>query len=252
MTEKPKSEESELYLMECRGDATPYINSYLSSIHDRSEFDDRAIYYFGIVACACKFESVMTEYVESWCRHSLPATNNTLRRISKMLADDVSRTTGTETWKKWFRVLFNVNLPKESDGSWGDIVILFKLRNQLAHGRSTSFKSIYQRDGKYVGGLADDSAYKDALEHLISKNVIDKNKIVGLSIECLLTREVVCYFKNSVSSALECLAKHPALVGINKLDGAQPGPPLEIDPSALGHPFDLVEIMPSQNVGQID
>ena len=63
---------------------------------------------------------------------------------------------------------------------------------------------------------------------------------------------MVCYFKNSVSSALECLAKHPALVGINKLDGAQPGPPLEIDPAAIGHSFDLVEIMPSQNVGLID
>jgi hypothetical protein len=252
MTEKPKSKESEFYATEFRGDATLHINSYLSSIHDRSEFDDRAIYYFGIVACACKFESVMSEYVESWCRHSLPATNNTLRRISIMLADDVSRTTGTETWKKWFRVLFNVDLPKESGGSWDDIVILFKLRNQLAHGRSTYFKSIYQRDGRYVGGSADDSAYKHALEHLISKNVIEMNKVVGLSIDCLLTREVVCYFKNSVSSALECLAKHPALVGVNKLDGAQPGPPLEIDAAATGHPLDIVEIMPSQNIGLID
>ena len=60
MTEKPKSKESEFYATEFRGDATLHINSYLSSIHDRSEFDDRAIYYFGIVACACKFESVMS------------------------------------------------------------------------------------------------------------------------------------------------------------------------------------------------
>jgi hypothetical protein len=38
----------------------------------------------------------------------------------------------------------------------------------------------------------------------------------------------------------------------NKLDGAQPGLPLEIDAAATGHPLDIVEIMPSQNIGLID
>ena len=38
----------------------------------------------------------------------------------------------------------------------------------------------------------------------------------------------------------------------NKLDGAQPGPPLEIDAAATGHPLDMAEIMPSQNIGLID
>ena len=84
------------------GDTTGYISDFLKyslAKDDREPF----MYYFAIVASACRLESVLEDHAYHWCKSKSNSDDPFLERLMKKIGDDVNHATGLERWKSWLR-----------------------------------------------------------------------------------------------------------------------------------------------------
>jgi hypothetical protein len=141
------------------GDMTKPVRSFvLHSIESTTH--PPGIYYFAIIGASCYFESVLEEFCSTFCSIKSSADKSFDGRIMEVIGQDVSRATGLEAWKKWIRTLFAVDIVNVVGDDWKGLDMLFKLRNQLAHGRTTKFKHFYDAEtGKFLGMTTEGSQY---------------------------------------------------------------------------------------------
>ena len=119
------------------GDMTRHVRDF---IHSALHADDQkpGVYYFAIVASACYLESVLEEFSNLWCTAKASGDSGFYSRLMEAISKDVSRATGLDAWKKWLRVLYDIEFTEIVAEDWKALEVLFQLRNQLAHGRTTS------------------------------------------------------------------------------------------------------------------
>ncbi len=165
----------------------------------------------GLLACACHFESVLEDFLSSWCFSEGHKENDFKKRIMQKVEKDVSRSTGLEQWKSWFKVLFDLNLTQVLGQEWEKLTQLFKLRNQLAHGRNTKYMYLYKEDGAFCGMSTERSGYHEILDYLIKNKVIEIPKGKIPSANTFLTKQVFAHFNSAVESSILLLTKCKAL-----------------------------------------
>jgi hypothetical protein len=192
----------------CR-DMTRHIRDFLDFAIS-SEKHGAGIYYFGIVASACYLESVLEDFSVLWCK-TKDGGDGLESRVYEKLAKDISRATGLDPWKGWMRLLFDIDLARTLEQEWPTLKVLFELRNQLAHGRTTKLTHFWDRYGRFVGMSLKGSSYKTTFEFLIERNVLTIRPGNVPSAECLLTRDVVRHFLAAVDRAIATLRQVPAL-----------------------------------------
>jgi len=219
---------------------TSHINNFITAVVADCTETRESFCYFGIIACACKFESALSEVVDSWFMLESQNDNNKLiSRIMDKVAVDVSKTTGLDAWKSWIKTIFDINIADVTQNNWQDLTYLFKLRNKLAHGRATKFSHFYDETGKYIGGSTKGSPYEDSLNYLIDKRVISVDEHSYPSLNLFLTPKVVEYFADAVSASIKLLSEHRLLSGL-LFHELKPGVASGNDNSE-DHPLDLIE-----------
>lgn len=237
--------DSELWVAHLVGDMTARIKEYLQfAVSDPSD-RPLGIYYFGLIACSAYFESALEDVAVSWCRTKSFEKDAIYVRILKKIQSDVSRATGLEGWKTWLRVLFDLDLPTVLGDDWKELDVLFKLRNQLAHGRTTKFLHFYRSDGRFVGLSTEGSSYEFPFDHLVKKNVISIRPGEVPTCDSILTIDVLRYFVGVIDSAFAKLQSVPVLSGLKSYTERSEHQPIT-DP-LQGHPFDLVSRRPKRD-----
>ena len=176
-----------------------------------SDQHQKGIYYFAILASACYLESVLEDFCNNWCISRSYQDSGFQRRLMNTIAHDVSRATGLDAWNKWLRVLFDIDVKAVIGDDWEPLVVLFKLRNQLAHGRTTKFPHFWNADGRFLGLTLEGSSYEAPFKHLIDKGLIQVGKGTSPSSKSLLTRSVAQYFWEVVERAILSLKNVPEL-----------------------------------------
>ena len=188
------------------GDMTDHIHGFVESILSRDEADLGAN-YFAIMASACYLESVLEEFSVMWCERKTQTDDDFIIRLMGALSQDISRATGLGNWKKWLKVLYDVDFDKTiGNENWKTLNILFKLRNQLAHGRTTKFTHFWSAEtGKFLGMTTNGSEYEPIFSHLLKRGVISIPEGTVPSAATILEVEVVRYFWKTVNSSIESL-----------------------------------------------
>lgn len=197
------------------GDTTRHIRGFLDFAM-KSDEHDHGVYYFAIVASACYLESVLEESSVLWCKTESGNDRGFQSRLMDKIAKDISRATGLDGWKQWMRVLYDVDLVTALGDDWPTIKVLFDLRNQLAHGRTTKFMHFWNSDGNFLGMTTSGSSYEIPFEHLIQRKVIVVGPGTMPSAEHLLTGKVARYFFDAVSRAIYALQRLPALKSLGR------------------------------------
>lgn len=192
------------------GDMTRHIREYLD-FATCAETHSCGVYYFGIVGCACYFESVLEESAIIWCYVQKSKDAGFYKRLLEAVMRDVSRATGLEAWKKWMSTLFDTDFVSAVGEDWRPLNVLFKLRNQLAHGRTTKFMHFWRSDGQFLGMTLKGSSYEETVKYLLEKQVIRLAPGEVPSAELVLNASVVRHFLGVVDRALEALKRTPAL-----------------------------------------
>lgn len=196
------------------GDTTKYVRSFIDHCVSREDHD-QGFYYFGIVATACYFESVLEDLSFSWCKTKYRAEEKFLERLIDKIGSDINRATGLDGWKQWLKVLFDVDLPTVAGDEWPKLSSLFVLRNQLAHGRTTKFTHFWNAiDGKFLGMTIAGSSYQKPFEHLLACGAINVQPGEVPSSECFFTHKVLLHFAMSVNSTILSLAKTKEIMGL--------------------------------------
>jgi hypothetical protein len=195
------------------GDMTKHILAFRDfALSDSSS--DPGVYYFGIMASACYFESVLEEFTVLWCTRKAGEEADFRKRILVQIAEDVGRATGLDAWKKWLMTLFEVDIVKVAGDDWKALTVLFKLRNQLAHGRTTKFRHFWKPDGKFVGMSIEGSAYESVFKYLLDAKVIRLEPNVLPAAEAFLARDVVAHFATATDRTLLALRGVPVLAAL--------------------------------------
>ncbi|MDP3875682.1 MAG: hypothetical protein Q8Q50_01735 [Methylobacter sp.] len=193
------------------GDMTKHVADFVKYALS-SENHNPGIYYFAILASACYFESVLEEFSNLWCTSKASQDEGFQGRLMEVIAKDVSRATGLDTWKKWLRTLYGIEFPKVIGEDWKTLDILFQLRNQLAHGRTTKFTHFWNTDnGRFLGMTLDGSSYEAPFKHLIEKGVMNVPEGQVPNADLLLTLNVASYFWLVVERSIASLEKIPEL-----------------------------------------
>lgn len=196
------------------GDMTKYVREFIRYAIEVEGDPSKGVCYFGLLACACQFESVLEDFTVSWCKVNEDKENDIYLRLFEKIGNDVSRATGLEAWKTWMKVLFNVNLPEVLADNWEAIAVLFRLRNQLAHGRTTKFQHFYKENGQFLGMSTEGSPYEKPLKYLMENKIVSLSKNEIPSANCFLTSKVVSHFSHAVESAILKLQSCPNLDGL--------------------------------------
>jgi hypothetical protein len=196
------------------GDMANYLKEYLERTTDDKKRLPKGFYYFGIVACACYFESILERYTASRWKPDRFANEDIAKRAMEKLGEDLAKTTGLESWSKWFDILFDVKLKQLLAPQWEGLVVLFQTRNALAHGRGTKIKIGLDRGGKCVGVSIDGSPYQKSIEYLIRKSVVAIPSGKAPSAGTILTPKVVSHFRTIVQAASVELLNNSALKGM--------------------------------------
>lgn len=196
------------------GDMTNHVADFLKFALT-SDQQKPSIYYFAILACACYLESVLEEFSNLWCTQKASNDDGFEGRLMEVIAQDVSRATGLNPWKKWLKTLYGIDLPKVVGEDWKTLDVLFNLRNQLAHGRTTKFTHFWNAEnGRFLGMTIEGSSYEIPFKHLLEKKIINPKKGQVPNAEMLLTREVATYFWETVDRSITSLQKLPELSGL--------------------------------------
>lgn len=196
------------------GDTRNHIIEFLDEITKDESDPSTAKCYFGILACACLFESTLEEYTFYWCNTRRNGPDEINGRIMQKLGQDISMTTGLEAWKTWFKVLFNIDVSSIIGEKWKSLFHLFKLRNQLAHGRTTKFPFYYSEEGKFLGMSFEGSGYRRPAEFLIEKKVVIIKDGEIPSFEKFVNKKVVAFFREEVESSIRLLSECQGLADL--------------------------------------
>lgn len=196
------------------GDMTTHVAGFVRYAL-ASDQHKPGIYYFAILACACFLESVLEEFTHLWCATKATQDQGFESRLMDVIAQDVSRATGLDPWKKWLNTLYGIDFPKTAGEDWKTLDVLFKLRNQMAHGRTTKFTHYWNaHDGRFMGMTLEGSSYELPFKHLIEKKVMNVPKGEIPNADLLLTRRVTQYFWETVDRTIASLQKVPELSGL--------------------------------------
>jgi hypothetical protein len=196
------------------GDMTNHVTDFLKFALT-SDQQNPSIYYFAILACACHLESVLEEFSNLWCTQRASNGDGVEGRLMEVITQDVSRATGLDQWKKWMKALYGIDFPQVVGEDWKTLTVLFKLRNQLAHGRTTKFTHFWNAEnGRFLGMTIEGSSYEIPFKHLLEKRIITLQKGQVPDAEMLLTREVATYFWETVDRSIASLQVLPELSGL--------------------------------------
>lgn len=204
------------------GDMTRHVGEFIQHAIG-GEPQKLGVYYFAIVASACYLESVLEEFSNLWCTSKASGDSGFNGRLMEAISKDVSRATGLDAWKKWLRILYDIEFQKIVGEDWKALDVLFQLRNQLAHGRTTKFTHFWNADdGRFLGMTIKGSSYEAPFQHLLDKGVMHVPKGEVPSAALLLTPSVAKYFWEVVDRAITLLEEVPELSRLR--EGARSGP----------------------------
>ncbi|MBL9081403.1 MAG: hypothetical protein JNK76_06330 [Planctomycetales bacterium] len=215
MTSGSDERDDRVYVLRRVGDTTKHIRDFLAYATGREDHA-HGVYYFAIIGAACLFESVLEEHSQGWCRDQSHEQGEFSNRLIDAILKDVSRATGLDAWKKWMRVLHDVDIVKVVGKDWRALDVLFVLRNQLAHGRTTKLDHYYSHNGKFLGMSIDGSSYTPAFRYLLDENVLAVPQGDVPSLELLLSASVARHFSGVVDRAINALATVPGLARLSR------------------------------------
>lgn len=203
------------------GDMTRSVGEFIQYAVE-SDQHKQGVYYFAILASACYLESVLEEFSNLWCTSKASQDQGFLGRLMVAISKDVSRATGLDAWKKWLRILYDIDPSKVVGDDWKALDILFQLRNQLAHGRTTKFTHFWNAEnGRFLGMTLEGSSYQAPFNHLIDKGIMRVKEGDVPNSDLLLTRAVAQYFWEVVERSIAALEKVPELSSLR--DGSKSG-----------------------------